>query len=45
MQKLDVDVELRSWVSSPLIRITRASGGTPYRLSINVLAYEEEHER
>lgn len=38
----NVDTPLRSWVSSPLIRITRVAGGTPYRASINVLAYEEE---
>lgn len=36
------DTPLRSWVSSPIIRITRTAGGRPYRISINVLAYEEE---
>ena len=35
------DEILRSWVSSPIIRITRAAGGAPYRLAVNATIYEE----
>lgn len=40
----DEDIPLRSWVQSPLIRIVRRNATGAYRLSINVLAYEEVEE-
>ena len=32
---------LQSWISSPMVRITRQTGGSPYRLGYNVLVYEQ----
>ena len=31
---------LRSWTSSPMLKITRAAGGQPYRLSLQAIIYE-----
>ena len=31
---------LQSWISSPMVRITRESGGAPYRMSFNATVYE-----